>query len=163
VITIEEHGLAGVRDRFAAMWVRGQDLSPAWEEFLTWWTIGNKEHFASRGARWRTPWKPLAPRTVREKRSQGWMADPLVRTTRLRGELVRRPLGVEHITAGAVTAGTNLDYAIYHQRGAPRAHLPRRPLINADAVAREGAASSVVITWIVNGVPDISGALRLEG
>ena len=163
MITVEVRGLTAVRDRFQAMWTRGQDLSPAWEEFLTWWALGNKEQFASRGARWRTPWKPLAPRTVRDKRTQGWLADPMVRTTRLRGELARRPLGVEHVTAGAVTAGTDLDYAIYHQRGAPRAHLPQRKLIDADAVAREGAAGSVVATWIVNGVPDISGALRLEG
>jgi len=163
MMTVTTTGLEDVRDRFQAMWARGQDLSPAWEVFLTWWAVGNKEHFASRGARWRTPWKPLAPRTIRDKRAQGWIMDPMVRTTRLRGELVRRPLGVEHITASTVTAGTDIEYAIFHQRGAPRAHLPRRKLIDADAVAREGAIGSVIVTWIVNGVPDISGALRLEG
>jgi hypothetical protein len=160
VIRISTHGLAAVARHYQAMHTRAQDLSPAWDEVLTWWAMGNKEHFASRGRRWRTPWKPLAPSTVAQKRRAGFMNEPLVRTTELRTELTNRPLGVEHIRASDVEAGTNLDYARFHQRGTKK--MPRRALINAEAVAREGAASSAIATWIVNGEPNVGG-LRLEG
>jgi hypothetical protein len=161
VITITAEGLAAVRQHFFDMALRSRDLSPAWEEFLTWWAEMNKEQFSSRGARWRTPWKPLAPSTVRQKRNQGFLSESLVRTTSLRGELTRRPLGVEHIRAQEVTGGTSLSYAKFHQRGTKK--MPARRLVNAEAVTREGAASSVIASWIIHGEPSTAGGLRLEG
>lgn len=161
MITVTADGLAAVRQHFFDMAARSRDLSPAWEEFLTWWAEMNKEQFSSRGARWRTPWKPLAPSTVRQKRNRGFLNESLVRTTSLRGELTRRPLGVEHIRAQEVTGGTNLSYAKFHQRGTKK--MPARRLVNAEAVAREGAASSVIASWIIRGKPSTAGGLRLEG
>lgn len=160
MISLEVEGIGELKRRFQAMRERTDDLSPAWEEFLTWWAWTNVEQFASKGRRWRTPWRPLAPSTVRNKRREGFLADPLVRTTRLRGELAGRPLGVEHIEASAVDAGTDIPYARFHQRGTRR--MPARKLVNADAVAAEGAAGSAVLTWIVHGQPDTGGGLRLE-
>lgn len=161
MITIRTHGLAEVARRFRDMHARAQDLSPAWEEVLDWWAAANKEQFASRGRRWRAPWKPLSPSTVAQKRREGFLNEPLVRTTDLRRELTNRPLGVEHLRASELVAGTDLPYARFHQRGTRR--VPRRVLINAEAVAREGAASAAVVTWIVHGRPSTAGGLRLEG
>lgn len=155
MITITASGLAAVARHFEEMRRRAGELSPAWEEFLTWWSQTNREQFASRGARWRSPWEPLAASTRRQKRREGFLADPLVRTTDLRSELVGRPLGVEHIRSDEVDAGTDISYAKFHQRGTRR--MPRRRLVNAAAVAQEGAASSVIISWIVDGRPNVGG------
>jgi hypothetical protein len=160
VIRISVEGLTAVKDHLEDMRRRAEDVSPAWEEFLEWWVTTNVEQFSSRGARWRTPWKPLAPRTVAEKRRQGYLSEPLVRTTRLRNAMTRRPLEVERVTATDVEAGTDLYYAKYHQSGTR--YMPARKLINADAVAREGAAGAAVLSWIVEGVPNTGGVRRLE-
>lgn len=162
MLTLEAQGFSELAQRFRDMRARAGDLSPAWEEFLNWWGDTNVEHFASRGRRWRTPWKPLAPSTVASKRREGLLAEPMVASTRLRGELTGRPLGMERVGASDVEAGTDLPYAIHHQLGAPRAHLPARPLINAVAVAAEGAAGSAVLSWIVDGQANTGGGLRLE-
>jgi hypothetical protein len=160
VIRIGTHGLDAVVREFRAMHRRSQDLSPAWQEFLDWWSVSNREQFASRGRRWRTPWKPLAPSTVAEKRRKGFISDPLVRDAKLRGELVGRPLGVEHISASAVDAGTDISYAKFHQGGTRK--MPARRLVNLEQVGLEGAAGAVVLTWIVSGEPNTGGVSRLE-
>lgn len=160
MITLSEHGLDEVRRHFQAMRMRAADASPAWEEFLRWWAGTNAEHFSSRGKRWRSPWEPLAPSTRAEKARLGYLSDPLIRTSALRRTLVRRPLGFEHIRPSDMEAGTRIDYAVFHQRGTRR--MPARRLINADAVAREGAAGAAIVSWIIDGEPNIGGGTRLE-
>lgn len=159
-IKVRVEGLTEIKHHFEEMRKRAGDVSPAWEEFLNWWVTTNVEQFSSRGARWRTPWKPLAPRTVGEKRRAGYLSEPLVRTTRLRNSMTRRPLAVERISATEVEAGTDVPYAHFHQTGTR--YMPARKLINADAVAREGAAGAAVLSWIVGGVPNTGGIQRLE-
>ena len=156
-IDAQTTGLREARQNLQAMRERSKDLTPAWQEVLTWWAATNVEHFASRGRRWRTPWPPLRPTTLHQKRREGFLSDPLVRSTRLRTGMTGRPMAVEHLTHNALTAGTDAPYAIYHQKGAPRAHLPRRQLVNAAQVAAEGVAGSCVLTWIVDGRPSIGG------
>jgi hypothetical protein len=152
-------GLAEARRRIQAMRARARDLSPAFEVVLDWWALQNAEHWVSRGGRWRTPWKPLHPDTLDDKRRRGFPPDTLVRTGDLIADLTLRPFGVELVTAQSATAGTGLRYAIYHQEGTRRG-MPARKLVNADAVAAAGAVSSAVITWVVDGVPKVrSGAL----
>lgn len=159
MLNVSVHGLDEVRRELHAMQRRTRDLSPAWEEFLHWWADTTAEQFSSRGRRWRTPWRPLAPRTVREKRREGFLADPLVRTTALRHSLTSRPLGIEHIRAHDLEAGTGVSVAHFHHRGTRR--MPARPLLNARQVAAEGAAGSAVLSWIVHGEPNVGGT-RLE-
>lgn len=159
MISIHTEGLDAVRRRLQEMRERAEDLSPAWEELLDWWAHTNVEQFHSRGARWRTPWPPLAASTRAQKRREGFLADPLVRTTRLRGELTGRPLGVEHIRASEVDAGTDIPYARFHQGGTRR--MPPRRLVNNAQIAAEGAAGSVVLSWIMSGEPNVGGT-RLE-
>lgn len=156
-IGAEVRGLTEVRAELQRMRERAKDLSPAWEELITWWALTNIEHFNSRGRRWRTPWPALKPRTREQKRRQGFLSDPMVRTTRLRDDLTRRPLGAEHITHDTVDVGTDAPYAKYHQSMAPRHRLPRRALVNAQQVAAEGTAGSLVLSWIVTGVPNVGG------
>lgn len=159
-MNITAHGLDAVRRKLHGMQGRTQNLSPAWEEFIEWWADTNAEQFASRGRRWRTPWRPLAPSTRASKRRQGLLSDPLVATTALRDSLTRRPLGIERMEAGGVTAGTREHPARFHQSGTRR--MPARPLVNADRVAAEGAAGALVLSWIMDGDPNIGGSKRLE-
>ena len=155
MITITTSGMAAVVRHFQEMRQRADELSPAWEEFLTWWAQTNREQFTSRGTRWRSPWPALSPSTQRQKKRAGFLSEPLVRTTELRSELVGRPLGVEHIRADEVDAGTDISYAKFHQKGTRK--MPRRRIVNAQAVAQEGAASSVIISWIIDGEPNVGG------
>ena len=156
-INVEVRGLREVRKNLQEMRERAKDLTPAWEEVLTWWATTNVEQFASRGARWRTPWAPLSPRTLAQKRRQGFLSAPLTRTTRMRAGMTGRPMEHEHLTHNSLSAGTGAAYAKFHQLGAPRVHLPQRRLVNARQVAAEGTVGSCVLTWIVDGHPNVGG------
>jgi hypothetical protein len=155
MISVSTHGLDEVRRELQAMQQRARNLGPAWEEFLRWWTSTTEEQFSSRGRRWRTPWRPLAQSTRAEKRRKGWLSDPLVRTGDLRESITRRPLSIERIFADGLIAGTNASVAHFHHGGTK--HMPARPLLNARRVAEEGAASSLVLSWILTGEPNIGG------
>jgi hypothetical protein len=128
---------------------RAENLMAAWEVLLTWFADQNRLQFGTRGARWRTPWAELNPRTVIQKRRDGYFGDILVANTNLLRSLTDRPMSFERATPHEVEAGTNTRYAKYHQFGTR--HMPARKLVSAEQVAREGAASSAVISWIVNG------------
>lgn len=142
-------GFEQARAEIQAMRRRAGNLIPAWQAFLSWWAVENRKHWSSRGTRWRTPWKPLAPITVEAKRRAGYPSAPLVRTGALRRDLTVRPLGFERMTQQTVEAGTRIAYAHFHQGGTR--HMPARKLVNARAVTAEGAASGAIVNWIVNG------------
>jgi hypothetical protein len=144
------------RRKLADMSLRAQNVAPAWDVFLDWFTDGNRKQFGSQGRYWRTPWRELRPRTVAQKRRDGWTGDILVREGELRRAVSDRPMQLERLGAHDMSAGTRLHYAGYHHRGAPRANIPRRPLWNARAITEGGAATSAVKSWIVSGTPRVS-------
>lgn len=144
------------RRKLAAMSERAQNVAPAWNVFLDWFTDGNRRQFGTQGKHWRTPWRELKPATVAQKRRDGWTGDILVREGTLRRAVSDRPLQLERLGAHDMAAGTRLSYAGYHHRGAPRAGIPKRPLWNARAITGSGAATSAVKSWIVSGAPRVS-------
>lgn len=153
-IKIDGRSIAPVRKKIHAMRDRADNLMAAWEVLLDWFADQNRKQFGSRGARWRTLWPELARTTVLEKRREGFSTDMLVRTSHLLRSLSDRPLNVERITPHEVEAGTRVKYAHFHQNGTK--YLPRRPLISAEQIIRERAASSAVISWIVQGKPSVN-------
>lgn len=175
---LDRRSLTQVRLKIEAMHERAQNNIPAWQALLDWWTDGNRQHFGTQGARWRTPWKGLNPNYLRFKRSEGWMGDVLVRSSDLRRSLTDRPLPIETLAPREMTAGTDLEYAAWLHYGfipesrAARAgrgkgkaarrakvgkkRVPPRRLVNAAQVKREGAVSSAVINWIVKGEQRVS-------
>lgn len=142
-------GFAQARREIHAMQERARNMVPVWNEVLDWWAQRNRVHFGSRGARWGTPWPELSPAYLAWKRAQGWQGDVLVRTSDLLRSLADRPLGVERITAQEAVAGTNLPYARWHQSGTK--FMPRRQLVNAQAVFAEGVVSEIAANWITTG------------
>lgn len=148
-LEFDARGWEQARRRLMEMKLRSQNLIPAWDALLDWWARENRKHFTSRGQRWHTPWPPLAASTIAEKVRLGYPKDPLVRTGRMRSQLVGRPLGFERMSQTTVTAGTRLERAVFHQRGTRR--MPQRRLVNAVQVTREQAATSAVRSWIVSG------------
>lgn len=159
-LEFDGHGWEEARRRLLDMKARANNLIPAWDELLTWWAQQNRAHFAGRGERWRTPWPPLAPATIAEKIRLGYPTDPLVRTGRMRSQLVARPLGFERLDQTSVIAGTRLERAVFHQRGTK--YMPRRQLVNARQVTAEQAATSAVRSWIVHGRATVNPAEALR-
>lgn len=143
-----------VKRKILAMRERAQNVTPAWNALIDWWTHGNMQQFGTQGKRWRTPWKELNPLYLAAKRNDGWMGDILVRTSHLRRSMTDRPLPIEHITPHEVSAGTNVKYARFHQDGTKR--MRPRKLLNARQVQAEGAPTSAVINWIVRGESKVS-------
>lgn len=140
---------AELRHRVRGMRERAQDVTPAWDALLDWFAEQERRQWAGRGARWRDPWAPLAPSTLAEKHRLGYPLNPLVRTTRLRTSLTQRPFGVEHMTPHAVTAGTRVTYAKFHQTGTR--FMPRRILFSPERIRREEVATRTIANWIIHG------------
>jgi phage gpG-like protein len=153
---VDKRSIAPARKRLQDMKARADNLMAAWEVLLDWFANQNRVQFGSRGERWRTPWAELKPRTVIQKRREGFTGDILVANTNLLRSMSDRPLAFERITAHEVEAGTNVSYAKYHQYGTK--YMPARPLVSAEQVAREGAASSAVISWIVSGRASVNAS-----
>lgn len=149
MIRIESQGFKAVRRRIHGMRERAQNLIPAWEALLDWWAKSNSAQFRTRGKRWGTPWKPLAPATIQEKVRLGYPRAPLIRTGDLRKSLAERPLDIERLKPQEMSAGTAVKYARFHQGGTR--HMPARKLVNARAVQEDGAATRAVRNWIVKG------------
>lgn len=144
------------RQKLVGMSERAQNVVPAWNVFLDWFTDGNRKQFGTQGKYWRTPWRELKPNSLASKRYAGWMGDILVRSGDLKRSVSDRPLGIERLAPHDMAAGTRNRYAAYHHKGAPRAGIPKRPLWSARAIEKSGAATSVLKSWIVSGRPRVS-------
>jgi phage gpG-like protein len=151
-----------VADRIRRMRDRARDITPAWMAVVEWFAEQNAAQFVTRGARYRTPWRPLAPSTLQEKARLGYPPDPLVRTGALRTSLTVRPLGVEHVTPREMAAGTTTRYARFHQRGT-RHGLPARPLFSAGQIRREQAVTTAIRNWIIDGEARVGGHVEMRG
>jgi Phage virion morphogenesis family len=159
--TLDQAAWDDVRRQLKGMRERAQNVQPAWNAFLDWFAHGNRQQFGTQGKRWGTPWRELKPATVREKRGLGFTTDILVRESILLRSIADRPLNFERVGPHDMSAGTSVSYAAYHHRGAPRAGIPRRPLWDTGKIAREGAATSAIKSWIIHGEARVSA--RTEG
>lgn len=153
MVKVDGRSLTQVRRKLHDMRRRADNLTAAWEVLLDWFAHQERLQFGTRGTRWGTPWRELAPVTVHEKRELGYTTDILVRDSTLLRSLADRPLRIERILPHEVTAGTNVPYAHFHQSGTK--YMPRRELISAEAVAREGVVTQAVISWILRGRSEV--------
>jgi hypothetical protein len=156
-LRIEHRGeeFDAAKRKLRAIAMRARDVSPAWQALLTWFSEQEFEQFISRGHRFGSGWAPLAESTLADKFKRGFPLDPLIRTGALAQSLTSRPLGVEHITPHEVIGGTDVDYAIFHQRGTK--YMPRRKLFDPAQIRREQAATTAVANWIIHGRQEVGG------
>lgn len=84
------------------------------------------------------PWRPLSAKTVLKKGS----ATPLIDEGRLLTD-INNASSVDRAEGEAII-GTNLDYAIYHELGAPEAGIPRRPIFAPAGKYAERHAADVI-------------------
>ena len=153
--TVDRQSFARAKEEIRAMRQRAGNLIPAWNVFLNWFADGNRQQFGSQGKRWGTPWRELKPQSVAAKRRDGWMGDILVRESILLRSVADRPLQLERLGPHDMSAGTAVRHAAAHHFGSPRAGIPRRPLWSIKRIQDEGAATSVIKTWIVSGRPTV--------
>jgi phage gpG-like protein len=155
-LRIESRDITRLRRRIGRMRERANDLIPAWEVTADWLADQQRIQFDTEGARWGQPWAPLAQSTLTGKLRRGEPPDILVRHSALERSLGIRTLSIERLAPRTMVLGTKVPYAHFHQRGTSR--MPARILLDARPVAREGAISSAVASWIINGLPRIRRA-----
>jgi hypothetical protein len=149
-IDVDRARLARVRREIAAMRARARDVRPAWEALLDWFADRNFSQFLRRGGEYGTPWAPLKPETIEQKRRMGYPTDPEIRTGRMAHELTMRPLGVENLGPRSMEAGTKIKYARFQHRGTRRG-LPARPLFSAEEIRASNAATNALANWVIDG------------
>lgn len=109
------------------------DATPAFAELLDHMKEQVSEQFESEGGRGSGGWAELKPETIEFKARMGYPLEILHRTLALKYSLTAKGNpdgGVAAVTPNSLTYGTDIPYAIYHQKGAPRANLPVRKVID---------------------------------
>lgn len=119
--------LAGIADRIA-------DMRPVYPELARLFRSITARAFATEGASTASgPWAPLTPRTVADRRRQGYPGEhPILQ----RSSALRRSL--TELTGDTILVETPSYFAIgsadpnvaFHQSTSPRTKLPRRPLVD---------------------------------
>lgn len=93
-----------------------------------------RKQFTSRGANFGTPWKPLAPSTIRDKKRNGYPLAPLIRTGEMRREFTGPQMDIEHYEGRIATFGSRSMKAEWQQFGTYRngkRHIPPRVILKA--------------------------------
>lgn len=101
-------------------------------------------------------WAPLQPQTAAWKAKEGYPPLTLMRTGELFRSVAMMSGPPNEIRPKSMQFGTNVDYAKFHQYGAPRAHLPKRQIIFEPPGFAQMLADSVADHIKPSGVASIS-------
>lgn len=111
--------------------VRAEYPDRAWQAVGRYLAREVDKQFLTRGGNFGTPWKPLATSTIIQKRRQGYMGQPLVRTGAMkRGFLY--PAIVKDARGSTASFGSDSDIASYQHHGTKmngRQHIPARKIM----------------------------------
>ncbi len=116
------------KELFAKTADRASSFRLVFEEARAFMAAANAENFATGGL----PvggWAPLQPETAAWKVRHGMPPIPLVGDGALFRSLVDLHGPPNDINATSASFGTDVEYAQFHQYGAPRAHLPVRRVV----------------------------------
>jgi phage gpG-like protein len=103
--------------------------------------------FATQGAHFGRPWKPLTPEYVKWRGSAGPI---LVRSGAMKNTLTGRPMDIERYFGSYAEFGSNDDKAVWHQFGTHRNGKrvnPPRPMLVVTPELREGV-TEVMENWL---------------
>lgn len=132
---------------------RSDNLIPVWRKLGSEVARNNRRQFATKGAFYDTPWKPLKPRTMKQKLAGGWPRAPLVRTSDLRSQFTSRPMQVEKYLAHHAEFGSDTALAGWQHEGTfrnGRRAIPPRVLIKVNADLR-AKARKMVAQYVLSG------------
>jgi phage gpG-like protein len=149
-ITVERRS-RNAEMRLSRMADRAEDLTPAWPRVGRYLSGVVREQFATRGARLGTPWRPLSDTYAARKARMGWNRRTLVRTGALRSSFTSRPMAVERYGRQEAHFGSDLQTAVWHQRGTHRNGKrvnPPRPMIRVTPEVRS-EVKQILAAYIV--------------
>lgn len=126
VLSLTVDGIPQILTAFSRWGEYADDLSPAFEEITSTFTDQiEPTWFDTEG---QGTWAPLNPRYAAQKERR-WPGRPILVASGALLESVTGGTGfVKIITPTALALGTNIPYAIYHQRGTT--YMPRRAVID---------------------------------
>lgn len=101
------------------------DPRETYGEVAKWFESAEKKQFRSQGREYPPKWAALSPAYAARKMRMVGRKPILEYSGDLKRSLTSRPFGIEIITKRAATFGTDIPYAIHHQRGTP--NMPARP------------------------------------
>jgi phage gpG-like protein len=148
-----------VKALFAEINARMTSYQSVWGQAKQYLSAAHSANFASSGL----PvggWAPLQPETAAWKAGEGFPPVPLIRT----GELFRSVAAASgppnEMRPKSMQFGTSVDYAKFHQYGAPRANLPKRQIIFEPPGFAQMLAESVADHIKPSGAASATSALR---
>lgn len=106
-----------VSRRFKDLSNNAQDVEKVWPKVGSYMSREVHKQFVSEGRHFGTPWKPLKPATVLEKRRLGYGRKILLRTKELRSSWTGRPMDIEEYRGNTAVFGSSNQKAIWHQYG----------------------------------------------
>lgn len=116
-----------VAQELGAMMRRARDFRTVWKRFGDVFRQHNRAQFGTQGLQGGKPWAPLSPAYAAWKVKVVGPQNILEFSGRLKRSLTGTRMAIEHYTPVAAEYGTDVEYAVHHQYGAPRANLPKRP------------------------------------
>jgi hypothetical protein len=145
--------LEGIARSFRAMAVRDENVAIIWPRVGNLIARSNREQFATRGAFYGTPWKPLSPRTIADKLKHGYGRQMLVRSGALKLEFTGRPMALEVYSSRSARFGSRSKLSVWQQRGTHhngRRHIPPRTI---QKINREMANKirQMTVAYVVKG------------
>lgn len=126
-----------------AVALRTRRPTPAWPKVGVVMNKAVAKQFATKGAYFGTPWKPLTPRYLSWKLAHGFPRDILIMTGQMRGTLVSRPMNIEEYMGNRAVFGTSNQKAIWHHHGTRyrgQQVNPPRPILKATQPLAEDVA-----------------------
>lgn len=117
-----------VKILFADMRMRMTTYQDVWLKSKQYLRAAHAANFTSGGLAV-GGWAPLQPETAAWKVKHGYPVAPLIGSGELFRSVAMMSGPPNEMRPKSMTYGTNVDYAKFHQYGAPRAHLPKRQII----------------------------------
>ena len=135
--------------RFSARYL---NATPAMVAIMKYLERVSEKQFQSEGASGSGGWEPLAESTLDFKHRNGYPLEILHQTFALRNSVTQwHAPGAERFAGPqGFTWGSRLKYGIFHQQGAPKVGLARRPVVDLTESQRDDVVK-ILQRFIVNG------------
>lgn len=111
---------------------RIKNQTKAFKQIGSYIAASNRRQFATHGAYYGTPWKPLKPDYFQWKVKSGYSRKTLVMTGGMRASFVSRPMKIEEYKGTSATFGSDHWLAKFHQYGTfknGKRAIPPRPIM----------------------------------